>query len=481
MLADPFSVSLHAVLREPPPAGGTASSTAAAPSGSSPSRSSARSTRARILAVARFPHQRRSPSASAPRASCRTARRAHSSRRSAAETGARAPDALARAAHAERRRVDVDLRLGGLRRDARGRAPRGARRAARLVLTGVATPRRFEWTPLYFKEVAIVGRTRSGSRRSKGAAARDGVLLRLLLPPGRSTCRRSLRTGSRSPAGARRSSPPAATRAGAARSRSCSIFETPSRSAGGVAETDTGVLPMSSLQARRRCARRVDPGSAAPAASATSPASPTSRPGCSRRSDPLGGPRARRHEPPRVRPAPTAATPSRSAAPRAEARSVLRAEAYARRRDAAPRASAVPRRRRSPSSSERAPTCRCSAPVESLPTWARQALRSVGRDLDRAPSDRVRGALVGDARPRGDRLGVRFEEADAALLKIAANAIGAALERAANEAALRAGEQRFRAMVDQAFDLVAELDEAGSLPLREPRATRRSSASTPRR
>ena len=28
---------------------------------------------------------------------------------------------------------------------------------AKIVITGVATPKRFEWTPLYFKEVSIVG------------------------------------------------------------------------------------------------------------------------------------------------------------------------------------------------------------------------------------------------------------------------------------------------------------------------------------
>ena len=27
----------------------------------------------------------------------------------------------------------------------------------RIVITGVATPKRFEWTPLYFKEVSIIG------------------------------------------------------------------------------------------------------------------------------------------------------------------------------------------------------------------------------------------------------------------------------------------------------------------------------------
>ncbi len=29
--------------------------------------------------------------------------------------------------------------------------------AAKIVITGVATPKRFEWTPLYFKEVSLIG------------------------------------------------------------------------------------------------------------------------------------------------------------------------------------------------------------------------------------------------------------------------------------------------------------------------------------
>jgi PAS domain S-box-containing protein len=56
---------------------------------------------------------------------------------------------------------------------------------------------------------------------------------------------------------------------------------------------------------------------------------------------------------------------------------------------------------------------------------------------------------------------LRFGEADVALLRITANAIGAALERARKEAALAAGERRFRAIVDRAFDLIAELDAQG--------------------
>ena len=59
------------------------------------------------------------------------------------------------------------------------------------------------------------------------------------------------------------------------------------------------------------------------------------------------------------------------------------------------------------------------------------------------------------------RPGLEFEADDVALLRTAANAIGAGLERARKEGALRASEKRFRAIVDQAVDLIGEHDAAG--------------------
>ena len=41
---------------------------------------------------------------------------------------------------------------------------------ARSSLTGVETPRRFEWTPLYFKEIAIVGSNAFGVEQFEGRA-----------------------------------------------------------------------------------------------------------------------------------------------------------------------------------------------------------------------------------------------------------------------------------------------------------------------
>jgi threonine dehydrogenase-like Zn-dependent dehydrogenase len=39
---------------------------------------------------------------------------------------------------------------------------------ARIVVTGVATPRRFEWTPLYFKEISIIGSNAFGHENFNG-------------------------------------------------------------------------------------------------------------------------------------------------------------------------------------------------------------------------------------------------------------------------------------------------------------------------
>ncbi|MFM7142972.1 MAG: zinc-binding dehydrogenase, partial [Alphaproteobacteria bacterium] len=42
--------------------------------------------------------------------------------------------------------------------------PRGA-----IVVTGVERPRRFEWTPLYFKEISLVGSNAFGEEDFEGA------------------------------------------------------------------------------------------------------------------------------------------------------------------------------------------------------------------------------------------------------------------------------------------------------------------------
>ena len=95
------------------------------------------------------------PGPSAPRWSSPTSpawpwSRPWPSGRAASCTGLRRP------AHGPPRPHRRGLRLGGQARDLRGRRA-GAGRAGRLVYTGVAVPGRWEWTPVYFKELTIVG------------------------------------------------------------------------------------------------------------------------------------------------------------------------------------------------------------------------------------------------------------------------------------------------------------------------------------
>jgi two-component system cell cycle sensor histidine kinase/response regulator CckA len=100
-------------------------------------------------------------------------------------------------------------------------------------------------------------------------------------------------------------------------------------------------------------------------------------------------------------------------------------------------------------------------PIAELPRWARSTFEASGVvSLALLPID-VEGRWWGTLGLEAIASPVRFGEVDVTMLRTAANAIGAAVERAGKEEALRAGEKRFRAIVDQAFDLVAELDEQG--------------------
>ncbi len=156
VLADPFSVSLHAILHEPPPAEGTVLVYGCGTLGllSIPILR-ALHPRVRILAVARFDHQ----AALARRLGAERVIRHRPTRRIVHEvadaTGAEEWSPW-RGLPMLNGGVDVVYDSVGapetLEVGVRVVRPRG-----RIAVTGVEAPRRFEWTPLYFKEVAVVG------------------------------------------------------------------------------------------------------------------------------------------------------------------------------------------------------------------------------------------------------------------------------------------------------------------------------------
>jgi len=166
-LADPFSVSLHAVLRQPPPAGSSALVYGCGTLGLlAVAILRALHPDVRVLAVARFAHQ-----AALARRLGAHAVFAHRPLRPLIEALGEATGAALQQpwrglpmlnggvdaiydSVASAETLEVGLRVA---------APR-----ARIVLTGVATPRRFEWTPLYFKEVAVIGSNAFGVEPFEG-------------------------------------------------------------------------------------------------------------------------------------------------------------------------------------------------------------------------------------------------------------------------------------------------------------------------
>lgn len=167
VLADPFSVSLHAVLRNPPPPGGTAlvygvgalgTTTAAILEALYPG--------VRVAAVARYAHQ-----ASAAEGHGATAF-AHEPREDlihavADWAGARVQKPWLGLPWTYPGGVDVVYDTvatwESLEVDVRVAAPRG-----RVVVTGVASPARFEWSPWYFKELTLIGSNAFGVEELDG-------------------------------------------------------------------------------------------------------------------------------------------------------------------------------------------------------------------------------------------------------------------------------------------------------------------------
>ncbi len=168
VLADPFSVSLHGILKRPPRAGETVLVYGCGTLGLlAIAILRARHPDARVLAVARFPHQR----ALAERFGAARVL-AHEPAKDivaqvAAETGAQLLTPWRGLPWLYGGGVDVIYDTVGapetLEVGVRLAASRGT-----IVVTGVEPPARFEWTPLYFKEIAIIGSNAFGVEEIDG-------------------------------------------------------------------------------------------------------------------------------------------------------------------------------------------------------------------------------------------------------------------------------------------------------------------------
>jgi threonine dehydrogenase-like Zn-dependent dehydrogenase len=156
VLADPFSVSLHSILHSPPTPGGHALVYGCGTLGLiAVAILRALHPDVRVLAVARFPHQARL----AEQLGAHSVLPWRPTRPLVEKLGAITGAALLRPWRG------LPMLNGGVDvvYDTVGSAEtlevgvRVTRSRGRISVTGVEAPRRFEWTPLYFKELAVVG------------------------------------------------------------------------------------------------------------------------------------------------------------------------------------------------------------------------------------------------------------------------------------------------------------------------------------
>ena len=156
VLADPFAVSLHSVLHSPPPVGGVVLVYGCGTLGlCAIAVLRALHPSVRVLAVARFAHQRT------------LAEKLGAMRVLAHEPAREIIAAIASETGAEEVTPwrGLPMLLGGVDvvYDTVGLPStlevgvRVTKSRGRISVTGVEAPRRFEWTPLYFKELALVG------------------------------------------------------------------------------------------------------------------------------------------------------------------------------------------------------------------------------------------------------------------------------------------------------------------------------------
>jgi threonine dehydrogenase-like Zn-dependent dehydrogenase len=168
VLADPFSVSLHGILKRPPAPGGTALVYGCGTLGLlAIAILHALYPTTRVLAVARFPHQRHLAERFGAVLVLPHQPLQEIVARVATETGAELLAPWYGLSWLHGGGVDVVYDTVGLPETIevglRIAAPRGA-----IVVTGVEVPRRFEWTPLYFKEIALIGSNAFGVEEFEG-------------------------------------------------------------------------------------------------------------------------------------------------------------------------------------------------------------------------------------------------------------------------------------------------------------------------
>jgi threonine dehydrogenase-like Zn-dependent dehydrogenase len=167
VLADPFAVSLHAILRHPPPAGGAALVYGCGTLGLlAIAILRALHPEVRVLAVARFPHQ------------AELARKFGAETVLAHEPARALIEGVARALGVEVREPwhglpmlngGADVIYDTVTSPATLEVGvRVARARGTIVALGVETPKAFEWTPLYHKELALVGSNAFGFETFEG-------------------------------------------------------------------------------------------------------------------------------------------------------------------------------------------------------------------------------------------------------------------------------------------------------------------------
>jgi threonine dehydrogenase-like Zn-dependent dehydrogenase len=185
VLADPFSVSLHGILKRPPRPGATALVYGCGTLGLlAIAILRAFHPASRVLAVARFPHQRALAEHFGAAVVLSHEPVKALIERIAAESGGQLMTPWYGLPWIHGGGVDVIYDTVGypqtLEVGVRVAASRGA-----IVVTGVEQPRRFEWTPLYFKEIEVIGSNAFGVEEFEGRRAHAMAIYLDLVRTGR--------------------------------------------------------------------------------------------------------------------------------------------------------------------------------------------------------------------------------------------------------------------------------------------------------